>query len=423
MTAFDPATLRTEFPALALEQNGQPVVYFDGPGGTQVPRQVIEAVSGYYEGMNSNTGGAFITSEHSDAMLAEAHVALADFVNARSPDEIKFGLNMTSHTFNISRALEATIEKGDEVIVTLLDHEANVSPWMALAERGAQIRRVGINLDDCTLDLTDFRANLSPRTKVVAVGYASNAVGTINPVKEIVAMAHEVGALTYVDAVHYAPHGPIDVQDLDCDFLVMSAYKFFGPHVGVLYGKQDVLDSLPAYKVRPAVDRFEIGTQNHEGIAGTLAAVEYLAAVGRRYGEAFAGQFPGFSGHALDLKTGMTAIKTYERTLFERLMDGLERIERISMYGITDRARFDQRTPTLALTFEGTSPREVAEALGASGIFVWDGDFYALQVIEALGLAETGGVVRVGLTHYNTAEEVDRLVGAMAQIAGAGVAV
>jgi len=405
MTDFSVAALRPCFPSLSLRQNGVPVVYLDGPGGTQVPQRVIDAVAGYYREMNANDSGAFVTSRRSDAMLAEAHCAAADFINAASPEEVKFGLNMTTQTFSISRSIGATLEPGDEIVVTVLDHEANVSPWQALRERGVVIRTVDIREEGCTLDLDDLDRKLNSRTRLVAIGYASNAVGTVNPVKEIVRRAHAVGALAYVDAVHYAPHGPIDVAALDADFLVMSAYKFFGPHVGILYGKAEVLDRLPAYKVRPAHDRFELGTQNHEGIAGTLAAIEYLSEVGSRFGGAPAG-----ATRRERLAAGMTAIKAYERTLSERLMVGLRRIPGVRVWGIADPARFGERTPTFAIRVGEMSPLETAERLGERGIFVWDGDFYAQALIERLGLFDTGGVVRIGMAHYNTPEEIDRLL-------------
>jgi cysteine desulfurase family protein (TIGR01976 family) len=417
MTHFDPLLLRPEFPALGMTQDGEPVIYFDGPGGTQVPSRVIEAVADYYRTMNSNTDGSFLTSRRSDAMLAEAHGAMADFLGSRSANEIKFGQNMTTHTFNLSRAIGATLKPGDEVIVTVLDHEANVSPWQALQEKGAVIRCVDINTGDCTLDMADLDAKLSERTKIVAVGYASNAVGTINPVKEIVQRAHAAGALAFIDAVHYAPHGPIDVQDLDCDFLAVSVYKFFGPHLGALYVREQILERLPSYKVRPAYDTLETGTLNHEGIAGSLAALDYLANVGTLFGGEYVDRLPkGLSGRQRALKLGMSAIKEYEHGLSKRFYDGIQRIADITVWGITDPARFHQRTPTFALTFDALHPRAVAEWLGDRGIFVWDGDFYAQALIERLGLFERGGVVRIGFTHYNTVDEVDQLLTALESV-------
>jgi cysteine desulfurase family protein (TIGR01976 family) len=418
MTDFDVAALRAEFPALALEQDGRPLAFFDGPGGTQVSQRVIDAVIGYYRTSNANDGGAFATSRRSDAIVAEAYAALADLLNAASAGEIKFGYNMTTLTFHLGRSIGATLEPGDEVIVTTLDHEANVSPWRAMAaDRGLTVRTVDVRTGDGTLDLDDLRAKLSSRTRLIAFGYASNAIGTINPVAEIVGLAHAVGALTYVDAVHYAPHGPIDVAALDTDFLACSVYKFFGPHLGVLYGKAAVLEQLPAYKVRPAHDRFETGTPNFEGIAGALAAVDYIASVGARFGDAFAGEFPGMAGRRLEVHAGMRAIRAYEMPLFGRLLAGLARIEGVRLWGIADPARLAERTPTAALTFDVCSPRQAAVSLGRQGITAWDGDFYAQALIERFGLFASGGVLRVGLAHYNTAEEVDRLLVALSEVA------
>jgi cysteine desulfurase family protein (TIGR01976 family) len=422
MTTYDVDALRREFPALGLVDDGRQVAYFDGPGGTQVPQGVIDAVVGYYTSANANDGGAFATSARSDEIVHAAHEALADFLNARSAHEIKTGYNMTTLTFHVGRSIGATMEPGDEIVVTTLDHEANVSPWRAMAaDRGLVVRTVDIHPEDATLDLEALEAALGSRTRLVAIGYASNAMGTINPVKAIVDRAHEVGALTYIDAVHYAPHGPIDVQALDTDFLACSTYKFYGPHLGVLYGKEALLDRLPAerYKVRPAHDRFETGTQNFEGIAGALAAVEYLASVGERFGAPYASEFPGFGGRRLALKTAMRAIRVYEMDLFERLLTGLEAIPGIRIWGVTDRARLAaERTPTAAITLDACSPRAAAEALGRQAITTWDGDFYAQALIERLGLFEAGGVLRIGISHYNTAAEIDRLLAALREIAG-----
>jgi cysteine desulfurase family protein (TIGR01976 family) len=416
MAAYDVEALRAEFPALALTEGGRPVAFFDGPGGTQVPRRVIDAVVRYFETSNANDGGAFGTSHRSDALVAEAHAALADFLGAASGDEIKTGANMTSLTFHVSRSIGASLRPGDEVIVTTLDHEANVSTWRAMAaDRGLMVRTVDIHAEDGTLDLDDLDAKLSPQTRLVAFGYASNALGTINPVADIVRRAHAVGALAYVDAVHFAPHGPIDVRSIDADFLACSVYKFFGPHLGVLYGKSAVLDRLPAetYKVRPAHDRFQTGTQSFEGVAGTLAALEYIASIGNRFGSDHRAAFPSLNGRALDLHTGMAAIRAYEMGLFGRLLDGLEALPGSHIWGVTDRSRFmGERTPTAAVTFDGLDPRAIAEALGKQGIATWDGNFYAQALMERLGLGE-GGVLRIGISHYNTAAEVDRLLDAL----------
>jgi cysteine desulfurase family protein (TIGR01976 family) len=417
MPGFDVTALRAEFPALRREQHGRPVAYLDGPGGTQVPQRVIDAVAGYLSDTNANHGGAFATSEASDAMAAEAHLAVADFLGAASPDEIKFGYNMSTLTLHIGRSIGATLAPGDEIVVTTLDHEANVSTWAAMAaDRGVTVRKVDIRVDDVTLDLEDLESKLNGKTKLVAVGYASNAVGTINPVREIVARAHEVGALSYVDAVAFAPHGPIDVQALDTDFLVCSAYKWFGPHLGALYGKADVLDSLPAFKVRPAHDRFETGTAAFESIAGTLAATDYLRDVGRRFGT------PADASRRSELVAAMDAIVLYERALVTRLIDGLGSIRGLTIHGITDPARFTERVPTVSVSIDGVDPRTAAEGLGRQGIYVWDGDFYATGLIERLGKAESGGVLRLGLVHYNTPEEVDRTLEAVDALATTAVA-
>ncbi len=398
---------RKYFPALKQMQDGKPVVFLDNPGGTQCPQMVIDAMSSYLANDNANHGGAFATSQRSDAMLHDAHQAMADMLGAASADEIVFGANMTTLTFSISRALGRELKPGDEIIVTHLDHDGDIAPWLLLArDTGAVVRWVDIREKDCTLDMADLEAQINSKTKIVAAGYASNAVGTINDVKTIVEMAHAVGALAYVDAVQYAPHGPIDVQALGCDLFVCSAYKFFGPHVGILYGQLDLLDRLSAYKVRPADDRpphkFETGTLNHEGIAGTRAAVEYLAQISDLQSQ--------ISNRRERIVSGMTAIKEYEKTLSAKLISGLQQIKGLKIWGITDPAQLDRRVPTVSFTLEGHSPREIAEYLGQRGIFVWDGNYYALAIMERLGLEPTGGMVRVGPVHYNTAEEIDRLL-------------
>ncbi|MFQ6015376.1 MAG: cysteine desulfurase-like protein [Anaerolineae bacterium] len=414
---LDLSPLRQHFPSLQQTLNGEPVIYLDTPGGSQVPQQVVEAMTDYLRQANANVGGAFLTSQRTAAILTEVHQAMADFLNAPSADEIVFGPNMTTLTFAISRSIGQTLQPGDEIVVTRLDHDANIAPWVALEERGVTVRQVDFHPEDCTLDMDDLAAKFTDRTRLVAVGYASNAVGTINDVKGITQMAHDVGALIYVDAVHYAPHGPIDVQDLGCDFLVCSAYKFFGPHIGALYGRYELLDRLPAYKVRPAPDKppdkFETGTQNHEGMAGVLATVDYLAALGESYGAPFADRFPGFSGQRFHLKKALAAIHAYEAELMLRLIEGLEAIPGLKIWGITDPQALDRRVPTLSFTMEGFTPREIADYLGERGIFTWDGNFYALAVTERLGLEEHGGLLRVGLAHYNTSAEIERLLDAL----------
>jgi len=404
---LDVQFVRENFPSLQQTQDGRQVVFFDNPGGTQVSRTVVDAMTRYLLHDNANHGGAYATSRRSDAMIEEAHRAMADMLGASSPDEIVFGPNMTSLTFTLSRALGHWLKAGDEIVVTRLDHDADISPWMLLArDTGANLRWVDFRTEDCTLDMDDLERRLSRKTKLVACAYASNAVGTINDVKSITEMAHHAGALMFIDAVQYAPHGLIDVKALDCDFLACSAYKFFGPHEGILYGKYDLLDRLPAYKVRPAKDRppykFETGTQNHEGIAGTLAAVEYLASL--------SGSSHEQANRRDRLSAAMEAIEAYERGLVSRLIAGLEQINGLRIYGITDPSAFDRRVPTVAFRIDGFSPRRVAKCLGEKGIFVWDGNYYALAVTERLGFEDKGGMVRVGLVHYNTQEEVDRLI-------------
>ncbi len=421
MSEFDLSFVRGQFPALSLIDAGRPAVYFDGPGGTQVPQQVVDAMTRYLIHTNANHGGAFRTSCESDAVLHAAHEAMADLLNAASPREIVFGPNMTTLTFAMSRTLGRDLKQGDEVLITRLDHDANRAPWQALTEKGVLVKEIDFDPLDCTLRLDDLQSKLSARTKLVAVGYASNAVGTINPIADIAQVVHKTGALLWVDAVHYVPHGPVDVQALGCDFLVCSPYKFFGPHSGVLWGRHELLESLRAYKVRPAgdgaPDKFETGTQIHEAQAGVMAAVDYLAQVGAHCGDAAAGQFPGFTGRRLALKKAMVAIRSYERELFTTFVEGLLAIPGLTFYGISDPGRFGSRTPTAAFRIAGRHPDEVAEHLARRGVYVWSGNFYAIAVTERLGIEEHGGVVRAGLAHYNTREEVDYCLACLREIA------
>ena len=408
---FDADWIRSQYPIFDTRSGRTPELYFDGPGGTQVPRQVIEAISAYLVGSNANLHGAFRSSRETDAIVAEAHHAAADLLGC-SPQEVIFGQNMTSLTFWLSRALESEFGPGDEIVVTRLDHDANYAPWKSLTPTGVEIREVRFKPKDCTLDLSALRSAINRRTKFVAVGYASNSVGTINDIKTVVRLAHAVGARVFVDAVHFAPHGPIDVKALDCDFLACSAYKFFGPHQGLLYGKREHLENLRTYKVRPADDdlpgRLETGTQNHEGMAGTTAAIRYIGGVGRRFG----GVDPNCSRREA-VVAGMTAIRNYERGLAQRLIRGLLEIHDLDFYGIRDEARFDWRVPTAAIRLRGIHPRTIAEALAKRRICVWDGNFYAINVTEDLGVEDSGGLVRIGLSHYNTSEEVDILLEAL----------
>jgi cysteine desulfurase family protein (TIGR01976 family) len=428
MPALDLAWIRGQFPALAQTVGSHPAVFFDGPGGTQVPQRVIDAISDYLIHSNANTHGAFATSARSDATITAAHAAMADLLGC-DPDEIVFGPNMTTLTFAMSRAIGRELSTGDEIVVTRLDHDANVAPWRALEERGVVVRAADIDVEDCTLDMDDLARQITPRTKLVAFGYASNAVGTINDVAEVTRMAHAVGALSYVDAVHYAPHGPIDVRAIDCDFLACSPYKFFAPHMGALYGKREHLTRLQPYKVRPAAnqtpDRWETGTKNHEGMAGVTAAIEYLAELGARDWELVTGsdvstpnpQSPTPNRRAA-LLAAMTTIQAYERGLIETLIAGLLEVPGLTFYGIREPERFGQRTPTVSVRIEGHTPRELAKYLGERGIFTWDGNYYALSLTERLGVEDSGGMLRIGLAHYNTAEEVDTLLAALHEISG-----
>ena len=406
---LDIGWVRSQFPSLELKVNGHTAAYLDGPAGTQVPASVIAATHHYFTGCNANHGGAFDTSRRSDQMIANTRAALADFFHC-SPEEVVFGQNMTTLTFVFSRAIGRELGAGDEVLLTTLDHDANFSPWKALEEKGVVIRVADIREDDCTLNLDDLKSKLNNRTRLVAVGYASNSVGSINPVKEITRLAHEAGALSYIDAVHYAPHGLIDVNDLDCDFLVCSPYKFFGPHMGTLFGKREHLDRFRPYKVRPSSDdspeRWETGTLAHELIAGVGAAVEYIASVGRR-------AYSAAKTRREALEDAYRITVAYERRLLWQLIDGLRTIPGLRIYGITDPSRFHERCSTISLRIGDHHPNAIAEFLAARGIFTWDGNYYALNLSERLGVEQKGGMLRIGLVHYNTSEEVKRLVNAL----------
>ncbi|MBD2067205.1 cysteine desulfurase-like protein [Leptolyngbya sp. FACHB-671] len=411
MTSLDLDWIREQFPALQQELNGQPIVFFDGPGGTQVPRTSIAAMGDYLLHSNANAHGAFLTSAQTDGLIASARSAVASLLGCDA-DEVVFGANMTTLTFAISRAIGRELQPGDEIIVTRLDHDANVTPWSTLAAEGVVLRVVDINSQDCTLDMDSLEQMINERTRVVAIGYASNAVGTINDIAAVVRLAHAVGALVFVDAVHYVPHGPIDVQTLDCDFLTCSAYKFFGPHIGILYGKRTHLARLLPYKVRPAPDgapgRWETGTQNHEGMAGLIATLHYLTKLGHRISPQL--------GNRAALIQAMEAIQHYERKLARLLIPGLLQIPELTIYGITEPSRFSWRTPTVALRLKGQTPYAVAKELGDRGIFVWHGNFYALGLTQRLELEASGGFVRIGLVHYNTEAEVNRLLKALNEI-------
>jgi cysteine desulfurase family protein (TIGR01976 family) len=431
-TALDLAWVRSEFPSLAQAVHGHPMVFLDGPGGTQVPQRVIDAIADYLARNNANSGGAYHTSRNTDRMVAEARSAMGDFLNCDA-DEVVFGPNMTTLTFAMSRALGREFGPGDEIVLTLLDHDANFSPWKALEERGVVVRTVKFNEADCTLDMHDLAAKIGKRTRLVAVGYASNAVGTINNVAQVVRLARQAGALSYIDAVHYAPHGPIDVRALDCDFLACSTYKFFGPHMGVLYGKREHLTRLRPYKVRPSHDDipycWETGTLNHECIAGIKACVDYWEELGRRVETGFT---PSETRQAASLQeeparprvttrraailAAHQAIHQHERKMTEKMIAGLLAIPGLKLYGISDPRRFENRCATFAVRIEGHTPLELATKLGERGFFTWDGNYYALNLTEQLDVERLGGFLRIGLAHYNTMEEVERLLAALREI-------
>ncbi len=427
--ALDLNYVRSQFPSLAQTVNGRPAAFLDGPGGTQVPQRVIDAIANYLRRDNANTGGAYSTSRQTDAMIAEARAAMADFLHCGT-DEVVFGPNMTTLTFAISRALGRELHSGDEIVLTRLDHDANFSPWAAMAEdRGITVSIAEFHDEDCTLDLADLASKINDKTKLVAVGYASNAVGTINPVKQIVELAHKAGALAYIDAVHYGPHGLIDVADLKCDFLACSTYKFFGPHMGVLFGKREHLKRLRPYKVRPNTNAipncWEWGTLNHECIAGIAACVDYIADLGHRVVEACgdgrlgrpsSAARPELTARRAAIEAAYAAIRDHERALLERMMTGLKKIPGLKIYGITDPAHFNERCATFAVRIEGHTPLELATNLGDRGFFTWDGNYYALNLTEHFDVEKSGGFLRIGLVHYNTAEEVDRLLAALREI-------
>jgi cysteine desulfurase family protein (TIGR01976 family) len=396
--------IRRCFPALVRTHNGYPVAYFDGPGGTQVPRAVAEAMNDYLYHHNANTHWAYPTSEETDATIDSARSVLADFLNA-SPTEIVFGANMTTLTFHLARALGRGYEADDEIVVTELDHHANIAPWRTLEkERGLKVRMVKMIPETGELDWDDFSRQLSRQTKLVALGAASNALGTINDVKRAGEMAHDIGAKIFVDAVHYAPHELIDVRDWNCDLLTCSAYKFYGPHIGILYGRRDLLDSLDFPKLIPAPDsapeRAETGTQNHEGIAGAAAAVDFLASLA-----------PGPTRRGR-VRAAFRQLHERGDALISQLWNGLREIKGVRLYGPPPGAT---RTPTIAFTVNDVPSIEVTKKLAERGVFLSHGDFYAMTVVERLGLAPDG-LVRAGCACYTKPEEIDRLLGAVGEL-------
>jgi len=407
---------REEFPALEMKVGGKPVIFLDGPGGTQVPQSVADAVVDYLLHSNANTHGFFATSQRTDELLAEARAAVADLLGA-APDEIAFGANMTTLNYSLSRALARELKPGDEVVITDMDHEANRGPWLALEEKGVVVKSARVDPERLVLDWDDLESKVGRKTRVLAIGYASNALGTVNDVKRAAALARQVGAFSVVDAVHAAPHLPIDVRDIDCDFLLCSAYKFFGPHIGILYGRGGVFNRLRTYKLRPQDDRrpyrIETGTLCHEGIAGTIPAVEFIASLGRRAAEAAGHKVP--KGRRAAVVAGMEAIQAYEDGLAKKLRDGLRDIPGTRVFSAPEDT---VRTPTVSSTFTKLRSDEMAKALGRQGIFVWDGDFYATTLVyDRLDLTARGGLVRMGLAPYNTAAEVERTLEAVERLA------
>ncbi|HET9908511.1 MAG TPA: cysteine desulfurase-like protein [Anaerolineales bacterium] len=408
--SLDVQVIRQQFPSLE-----RPAIFLDNPAGTQISKPSLDRINKYLLECNANHGGSFETSRKSDEILDEAHAAMADFLNAARPEEIIFGNNMTTLTLHVSRSLARNLKEGDNILVTRLDHDANIAPWMLVAEdKGCNLIWVDIDVEAGTLDLDDFAKALERKPKIAAFGYASNLLGTVNPVKELTKMAHEAGALVYIDAVQYAPHGPIDVQDIGCDFLACSAYKFFGPHAGAVYGRYDLLDELKAYKVRPASDelpyKFETGTQNHEGIAGVLGALEYFEWMGNQFGGDYAQAWKdaGFSGRRLVLKQAMSVMQEYETELSRALIQAIESVPGTRIHGVTDLERLHERVPTVSFTLEGRRPEDIAVELGKQNIYVWNGHNYALAIVERMGLLEAGGMIRVGPVHYNTLDEITK---------------
>jgi len=402
------ARCREQFPALSREMNGQPVAFLDGPAGSQVPQCVIDAIGDYLANRNANHEGEFATSYESDEMIENAHRAAADFLGTDDPHTVCFGANMTTLTLAFSRALSKTWKPGDEILVSRLDHDGNFSPWqLAARDAGVIVREINIHPDDCTLDIEDFKSKLTNKTRLVAFCAASNFSGTVNAISDLCALAHAAGAQVFIDAVHYAPHRRINVSAWQCDFLACSAYKFFGPHVGLMWGRREHMESLTPYKLRVTTDdlpgRWMTGTQNHECIAGTLAAINYLAGLT---------EAPGRSD-ALD--AAFAAITEYEAVLATHALSRFREIDGLQIFGIIDEARLNERVPTFTFSHPACPPREMARRLGEVGIFTWHGNYYALPLTEVLDI-EPEGAVRAGFLHYNTLEEVDRLVDALREI-------
>jgi cysteine desulfurase family protein (TIGR01976 family) len=417
---FDLDTIRGQFPALSITDGETPRVYFDNPGGTQVSQNVVDRMSDCLIQSNANVEGYFRTSQMVDAIYEQAHQAVADLINAPSPDEIIFGQNMTTLTLHVSRSIGRCFKPGDEIILSRMDHDGNIGPWIMLAnDLDLQVRWMPFNTDTFEFDLEKFDDILTDKTKLVCVGGASNMTGTINDVKAISAKAREVGAWTYIDAVQSVPHVSTDVQDIGCDFLVCSAYKFFGPHQGMLWGRRELLEMLEPYKVRPATEQipgcFETGTQNHEGMAGTTAAVDYFAWIGESMAAQYQEHYSHFDGRRKYVHAAMDCLFAYERDLAAHLINGLQQFPGVRIQGITAADAMDRRVPTVSFTVDGVTADSIAEALAAQNIFVWSGHYYAVEVAQALGIYPAGNV-RVGPVHYNSIAEIDQLLLALDNI-------
>jgi cysteine desulfurase family protein (TIGR01976 family) len=419
--SFDLNMIRAKFPALSTTDHGVPRIYFDNPAGTQVPQSVVDSMSQCLIESNANMHGSFVTSQRADQIVDGVHDAMADLLNAASPDEIVFGQNMTTLTLHISRSIGRLLKPGDEIILSRMDHDANVSPWLLLArDLGLEVRWLPFNTETFEFDSDALDNVLTERTKLVCVGAASNLIGTINDVKAICAKAKAAGAMTYIDAVQSAPHLSTDVQDIGCDFLVCSAYKFFGPHQGILWGRREVLEKLDAYKLRPAPEEipgcFETGTQSHEGMAGTIAAVDYFSWVGETMAGEYHDRYSHFEGRRKYVHAAMDLLFDYEANLGSVLVRGLQSLPGVHVQGITAPDAMDRRVPTVSFTVDGVSPDVVAEELGARNIFVWSGNMYAIEVTKLLGVEDSGGVVRIGPVHYNSEDEVNSVLSALADI-------
>lgn len=415
--AVDLARIRAQFPSLAEADNGQPRLYFDNPAGTQVPQSVADRMADCLLHKSANIGGYFRTSQLADEVAAEARAAMADFVNAPSPDEIIFGQNMTSITFHVSRSIGRHLQPGDEIILSRMEHDANVEPWKLLArDHGLEVRWLPFDVDSFEFDLAKLDGLLTSKTKLICVGGASNLTGTINDVEAICSRAREAGAWSYIDAVQSAPHVATDVRKIGCDFFVCSAYKFFGPHQGILWGRREVLESLEPYKVRPAPSElpwcFESGTQSHEGMAGTAATVDYFAWIG----ETMSAAGNAADGRRQRLTAGLDLLFDYEQALAQRLVGGLQEIRGVTVQGISDPEAMHRRVPTVAFTHDRIAPATIARSLAERNIFVWSGHNYAVEVARSLGILDAGGAVRIGAVHYNTADEIDSVLNALEDI-------